>query len=141
VDQEGNILNILVQRRQDKHAAKKFFSKLLKGLTCVPRVIITDQLQSCGAAKREMLPSVEPRQYRYLNNRAENPPPTDAPAGTTDAAVQIPRAGATLLGGVWPYLLALPSSTPAATCFRVPPSHGPKIPDRVGDHGHGDGRV
>ena len=41
VDQEGNILDILVQRRRDKTAAKKFFRQLLKGLTYVPRVIIT----------------------------------------------------------------------------------------------------
>jgi putative transposase len=51
--------------------------KLLKGLTYVPRVIITDTLQSYAAAKREILPGVEHRQHRYLNNRAENShPPT-----------------------------------------------------------------
>jgi putative transposase len=72
VDQEGTILDILVQRRRDKQAAKKFFRKLLKGLTYVPRVIITDKLKSYGAAKREILPGVERRQHRYLNNRAEN---------------------------------------------------------------------
>jgi putative transposase len=72
VDQDGHILDILVQRRRDKKAAKKFFRKLLKGLAYVPRVIITDKLKSYSAAKREMLPGVEPRQHRYLNNRAEN---------------------------------------------------------------------
>jgi putative transposase len=72
VDQEGNILDILVQRRRDKQAAKTFFRKLLKGLTYVPRVIVTDQLRSYGAAMREILPNVEHRQHRYLNNRAEN---------------------------------------------------------------------
>ena len=72
VDQDGHVLDILVQRRRDKKAAKKFFRKLLKGLRYVPRVIITDQLKSYGAAKREMLPGVEHRQQRYLNNRAEN---------------------------------------------------------------------
>jgi putative transposase len=46
--------------------------KLLKGLQYVPRVIITDQLKSYGAAKREILPGVEHRQSRYLNNRCEN---------------------------------------------------------------------
>ncbi len=55
-----------------KQAAKKFFRKLLKGLHYVPRVIITDQLKSYSAAKREILPGVEHRQHRYLNNRAEN---------------------------------------------------------------------
>jgi putative transposase len=72
VDQEGNVLDILVQSSRNKKAAKKFFRKLLKGLTYVPRVIVTDQLKSYGAAKREILPSVEHRQHRYLNNRAEN---------------------------------------------------------------------
>jgi putative transposase len=72
VDQDGHVLDILMQRRRDKNAAKKFFRKLLKGLTYVPRVIITDKLASYGAAKREILPSVEHRQHRYLNNRAEN---------------------------------------------------------------------
>jgi putative transposase len=71
VDQDGNILDILVQRRRDQRAAKKFFRKLLKGLAYVPRVLITDKLKSYGAAKREMLPSVEHRQHKYLNNRAE----------------------------------------------------------------------
>src|SRR5215216_7691514 len=72
VDQDGHILDILVQRRRDKKAAKKFFRKLLKGLQYVPRVIITDKLGSYGAAKREILPGVEHRQSRYLNNRCEN---------------------------------------------------------------------
>ena len=72
VDQEGHVLDILVQRRRNKQAAKKFFRKLLKSLRYVPRVIITDKLKSYGAAKREMLPGVEHRQHRYLNNRAEN---------------------------------------------------------------------
>ena len=46
---------------RDKHAAKKFFRKLLKGCQYVPRVIITDKLASDGAAKRERLPRVERR--------------------------------------------------------------------------------
>jgi putative transposase len=71
VDQDGHILDILVQPRRDKKAAKRFFRKLLKGLTYVPRVIITDRLKSYGAAMRDSLPSVEHRQHRYLNNRAE----------------------------------------------------------------------
>ena len=72
VDQEGSVLDILVQSRRDKAAAKKFFRRLLKGLQYVPRVLITDKLASYGAAKREVLPSVEHRQHRRLNNRAEN---------------------------------------------------------------------
>jgi putative transposase len=74
VDQDGNVRDILVQSRRDKQAAKKFFRKLLKGLTYVPCVIITDKLKSYGAAKREILPGIEHRQSRYLNNRCENSP-------------------------------------------------------------------
>ena len=71
VDQEGNVLDILVQSRCNKQAAKRFFRKLLKGLQYVPRVIITDKLASYAAAKRESLASVEHRQHKGLNNRAE----------------------------------------------------------------------
>ncbi len=72
VDQDGNVLDILVQSRRNKAAAKKFFRKLLAGCQYVPRVLISDKLASYGAAKREVLPGVEHRQSRYLNNRAEN---------------------------------------------------------------------
>ena len=66
----------LVQSRRNKAAAKKFFRKSgalrAKGCQYVPRVIITDKLASYGAAKREILMSVEHRQHKRLNNRAEN---------------------------------------------------------------------
>jgi putative transposase len=52
VDQNGVVLDILVQSRRNTKAAIKFFKKLLKGLQYVPRVIITDKLRSYGAAKR-----------------------------------------------------------------------------------------
>jgi putative transposase len=71
VDQRGTVLDILVQSRRSAKAAKLFFKKLLKGLQYVPRVVVTDKLRSYGAAKREILPGVEHRQSRYLNNRAE----------------------------------------------------------------------
>ena len=72
VDQDGVVLDILVQERRDGSAAKRFFKRLLKGLRYVPRVIITDGLRSYGVAQRSLLPNVEHRQSRYLNNRAEN---------------------------------------------------------------------
>jgi putative transposase len=72
VDQAGDVLDILAQRRRDKQAAKTFFRKLLKGCQYARRVIITDQLKRDGAAKRELLPGVEHRQHRYVKNRAEN---------------------------------------------------------------------
>lgn len=71
VDQNGNVLDILVQSRRSATAAKRFFRKLLRGLRYVPRVIVTDKLKSYAAAKRKILPSIEHRQSRYLNNHAE----------------------------------------------------------------------
>ena len=53
-------------------AAKKFFRRLLKGLRYVPRVIVTDNLASYQVAHRELMPSVQHRRSKYLNNRAEN---------------------------------------------------------------------
>jgi putative transposase len=72
VDQDGEVLDILVQPRRNKGAAKKFFRKLLKGLQYIPRAIVTDRLASYAAAKAEVLPTVEHRRGRWLNNRAEN---------------------------------------------------------------------
>jgi len=51
VDQDGDILDILVQSHRDKKAAKKFFRKLLKPLRYVPRAPISDKLKSYGAAE------------------------------------------------------------------------------------------
>ena len=72
VDQHGNVLDILVTSRRDTQAATRFFRKLLTGLEYVPRVVITDKLGSYAAARRRVLRSVEHRQSKYLNNRAEN---------------------------------------------------------------------
>jgi putative transposase len=72
VDQDGDVLDILVQSRRDQKAAKKFFRKLLKKLRYVPRVLITDRLRSYSAAKAEVLPGVEHCQDKGQNNRAEN---------------------------------------------------------------------
>jgi len=72
VDQDGNVLDILVQSRRDKRAATKSLRKLLKGLAYAPRVVITDTLASYGAAMRQVLPSVAHRRHKGLHNRAEH---------------------------------------------------------------------
>jgi len=71
VDQDGHVLDILVQSRRNTQAAERFLCKLLRGLQYAPRVIVTDKLKSYAAAKRKVLPRVEHRQSKYLNNRAE----------------------------------------------------------------------
>jgi putative transposase len=72
VDQDGMVLDLLVQSRRDKAAAKRLLRKLLKKQCRAPRVMITDKLASYGAAKREIMPGLEHRQHKGLNNRAEN---------------------------------------------------------------------
>ncbi|WP_406351840.1 IS6 family transposase [Streptomyces sp. NBC_01635] len=72
VDQDGSVLDILVQNRRDTAAARRFFRRLLTKTRAVPRVVVTDKLRSYGAAHREVMPSVAHRQSKYLNNRAEN---------------------------------------------------------------------
>src|SRR3954469_15830101 len=72
VDQDDTVLDILVQSRRDKRAAKRLLRKLLKKQCRPPRVLVTDKLASYGAAKREITPGIEHRQHKGLNNRAEN---------------------------------------------------------------------
>ncbi len=72
VDQHGAVLDILVQSRRNAKAAKRLLRKLLKKHGKASRVMITDKLASYAAAKREVMPGVEHRQHKGLNNRAEN---------------------------------------------------------------------
>ena len=72
VDQNGFVLDVLVQRRRDSRAAQQLMRKLLKSAVTPPRVMITDKLRSYGAARAKMCLCVELRQHKGLNNRAEN---------------------------------------------------------------------
>ncbi len=71
VDQDNNVIDILVQKRRDKRAAKRFFRKMLKDQGQSPRRMVTDKLKSYGAARKEVMPTVIHCQDRYTNNRAE----------------------------------------------------------------------
>jgi putative transposase len=66
VEQAGMVLDVLVQSRRDKQAAKRLLRKLLKQQTRPPRVMITDKPTSYGAAKKAVMPSVERRQHKGL---------------------------------------------------------------------------
>jgi putative transposase len=72
VDQNGFVLDVLVQPRRDTRAAQRLMRKLLKSAVTPPRVMITDKLRSYGAARTKMGLCVEHRQHKGLNNRAEN---------------------------------------------------------------------
>jgi transposase-like protein len=72
VDDEGEVLDLLVQRRRDKTAAVTFLRKLLKKQGYAPDVIVTDKLRSYGAAKAQIGLSARHKQGLRQNNRAEN---------------------------------------------------------------------
>jgi putative transposase len=71
VDQDGDVIDILLQPRRDRHAAARFFRALLKGSGRVPRRVVTDRLGTYQAAHRSVMPSVVHDTTRYANNRAE----------------------------------------------------------------------
>ena len=71
VDQDGDVIDILVQPRRDGPAAKRFFRKLLKSQRHAPHRIVTDKLGSYRVAHREVMPLVTHETTRYANNRAE----------------------------------------------------------------------
>ena len=72
VDDEGEVLDLLVQRRRDKATAVKLMRKLIKKQGFAPEVLVTDKLQSYGAAMSEIGLSARHEQGLRKNNRAEN---------------------------------------------------------------------
>lgn len=72
VDQDGYVLDEIVQTRRDTKAAKRLLIRLLKKQALAPKRIVTDKLRSYGAAKRDVMPAIEHRSHKGLSNRAEN---------------------------------------------------------------------
>ena len=70
VDHEGEILDMLVQRRRDMRAALKLMRKLLRKQGFAPRLVVTDKLRSYGAAFRELHLTCHHDQGLCKNNRA-----------------------------------------------------------------------
>ena len=71
VDQDGEAVDVFLQKRRDGAAAKRFFKRLLKKHQAEPRKIVTDKLRSYGVAHRELMPSTIHDSSQYANNRAE----------------------------------------------------------------------
>ncbi|SOB85717.1 DDE domain-containing protein [Streptomyces sp. 1331.2] len=118
VDADGNVLDILVQNRRDKAAARRFFRRLLRETGFVPRVVVTDKLRSYGAADREVMPSVEHRSHKGLNNWTEN---SHQPTRQRERAMKRFRS----VGGAQRFLTAFSGISPH---FR-PGRHNRTAPD------------
>ena len=72
VDAEGEVLDVLVQSKRNKHAALKLMRKLLKRYAFAPERLVTDDLRSYGSATRELGLERRRERGRWKNNRAEN---------------------------------------------------------------------
>ena len=72
VDQDGCVLDEIVQARRNTKAAKRLLIRLMKKQEGLPKRIVTDKLRSYGAVRRRIMPGVEHRSHKGLNNRAEN---------------------------------------------------------------------
>ena len=111
VDQDGEVLDILIQRTRDKKAAKKFFRKLLEGLRYVPNVIITDKLRSYNAAKagecRTPATEVSEQPSREFTSANEI-------ARALDETLQVTRARTAFPFSLRNYWLTLSSGAPSA---------------------------
>jgi putative transposase len=71
VDQDGEVVDVLLQKRRDRKAAKGFFKRLLQRHNGEPRKIVTDKLRSYGVAHRELIPESIHDTSQYANNRCE----------------------------------------------------------------------
>ena len=89
VDQEGYVLDEIVQVHRNTKAARRLLTRLLWKQGRPPKRIITDKLGSYGAARRKVMPKVEHRQHKGLNNRAEKFPCSYPKAGADDAGISI----------------------------------------------------
>jgi putative transposase len=72
VDQDGYVLDEIVQTRRNTKAARRLLTRLLRKQGMAPKRMITDKLRSYGAARGQVMPGVEHRSHKGLNNRAEN---------------------------------------------------------------------
>jgi hypothetical protein len=131
------VLDVLVHSRRHALAAKKFFRRLLTGLRYMPRLLVTDKLASY-APQRVVMPSVEHRQSKYPNNRAEN---SHQPTRQRERAMKrftSPRACATVPVRVQPHLATFPSASAPAIGHRMTPRDGRPLhrlePDHRGYH-------
>jgi putative transposase len=71
IDQDGEIVDVFLQKRRDGAAAKRFFKRLLKIHQDEPRKIVTDKLRSYGVAHRDLISGAIHDASQYANNRAE----------------------------------------------------------------------
>ena len=124
VDQDGDVIDILLQPRRDRRAAERFFRKLLKGQGREPRRTGHRQAEElCGSAPNHHALS-RPRHKPIREQSGGSLPRADPTAGATNAKVQIHGSSATVLVGAWDHPESLPCRTPSAASSQLPNTAG-----------------
>ena len=128
VDDDGDVLDILVQSRRNRRAATRFFRKLLKRQGREPRRLITDKLRSYSAAHRTVMPSVIHSTQSVRKQSRGSLASINPPAGAADAQVQVGRPSATVRLGARRRPESLPGRTSPAPGNSPPSLEGPFVP-------------
>ena len=128
VDEDGDVLDILVQSRRNRRAATRFFRKLLKRQGREPRRLITDKLRSYSAAHRTVMPSVIHSTPAVRKQSRGSLASINPPAGAADAQVQVGRPSATVRLGARRRPESLPGRTSPAPGSSPPSLEGPFVP-------------
>ena len=134
VDQNGAMIDILVQSKRDRFAAMRFFRRLLETSRCRPRVIITDKLRSYGAAKKVILPRVTHRQKPVLKQSSREFTSADATTRAPYETLQVAGACATFSGDTRYCVCPLSTETTSAPCRMLPSGKAAPISDMEADH-------
>jgi hypothetical protein len=140
VDQDGHVLDILVQRRRDRQPPRNSSASSSRGSPMCPK---SSSRIACKAMRR---PCGDPAQCgtppaSLSQQLCGKLPPAHPPAGTTDAAVQVPQTCPTLSLGLWPHHLALPPTALPGLGPRIPFGDAVTLPNLAGDDGLSHGRI
>ncbi|MGI8647270.1 MAG: IS6 family transposase [Mycobacteriales bacterium] len=139
LDQDRNILDILVTSRGDTTAATRVFPKTLTGWQYVPGVLVTDK--SPATSRRRVLPSVQHRRSKYLNNRAENSHQPTRAREQARKEIHLNRACATVSVRVQWDIAALSTGPSPAARRRTPPRNNRPVHLLKRRHGRGHRRL
>ena len=134
VDQDGDVIDLLVQSRRDRPAAARFFRKLLNGQRSVPRRLVTDKLRSYSSALRTVMPSVVPQHPAVREQSRRGVAPADAAPRTADAAVQV-GAGPAISIRSRPHWESLPRGASSASGGASSALEKPRLPHVERHHG------
>jgi transposase-like protein len=134
VDEQGQVLDILVQERRNVDAAERFFRRLLHQGGNAPERIVTDHLPSYADTRARCSQARLCTCCGSAEQSSGAIPPADASSGAQNAALQISRAGAAVPRRLQPSLQSLSSPPSPPPCRTVPRHHADSLPALARGH-------